>query len=234
MAFDLELIRNIVNAETQDDAKFITEIEKDRIIDKALEEVNIDIPLEVVKDISGDGTQDYTLPTEFEDQYSTISTVEHPADENTPRFKEKNDDWFVYKNPTKPAGQQLRLRFKLTSPATGEVIRVTMTTSYTLTSATTTLTRKSSLAVQQKAISEIFRALAAHFSQTMNPTIDSDGVDYAGRSQNYLFLAERYLNDYKKTAGLIAAATKAAQSLVDIDIIFAHREDMLWHPARTR
>lgn len=234
MAFDLKTIRKKVRARTQDDAKFISLNEIEQIIQSSLDEVSLDVPLELVKDIAGDGTQDYQLPTEFEDQYSDIVFVEHPADENPPVFREKDDDWFFYKNPTKPEGEQLRLRFKASSPSATEVIRVTFTTPYNLTSSLTNLTRRSSLALEYKTLNQIFRALAAHFSQSSNPTIDADAVDYAGRSQNYLFLAERSLNTYKKIAGLIATQVKPAQSLKDIDIIFSHGEDFLFHPARTR
>lgn len=234
MAFDLDTIREKVKARTQDDAEFISLEEIERIIQSSLDEISLDVPLEVVKDISGDGTQDYQLPSEFEDQYSDIVTVEFPADQNPPVFREKDDDWFFYKNPTKPAGQQLRLRFKASTPSTSDIIRVVITTPYTLTAALTTLTRRSSLALEYKTLNEIMRALAAHFSQTSNPTIDADAVDYAGRSQNYLFLAERYLTAYKKIAGLIAQQVKPSQSIKDIDIVFSHGEDFLFHPARTR
>lgn len=234
MAFDLETIRKKVKARTQDDAEFISVDEVEQIIQSSLDEVSLDVPLELVKDIAGDGTQNYKLPTEFEDHYSRMLTVEYPAGQTPPIFREKDDDWFVYKDPTQSVGEELRLRFKGSTPSSTEIIRTVFTTPYTLTSAATTLTRRSSLALEYKTLNQIYRALAAHFAQTSNPTIDADAVDYAGRSQNYLFLAERSLNTYKKIAGLMASQVKPSQSLKDIDIIFSHGEDFLFHPARTR
>ena len=80
----------------------------------------------------------------------------------------------------------------------------------------------------------LFRTLAAKFSQTNDPTIAADAVDYGGRSQNYLFLAERWEGEYKKAIGADEEGVRAAFALSDTDIVFSHGEDMLFHPKRSR
>lgn len=234
MAFDLVTTRKRLNAILQDDAKFLTVAEKDDVINLALEQVNHDRPRNLVFDITGDGTQDYALPSDFQKAFSTVSSVEHPAGETPPVFRIRDDDWFIYEDPSKAAGLQLRLRFKATTPNSTEIIRTTITTPYTLTEAVTTIdTQTVFLAIIYKSAVMAFRALAAKFAQSADPSIDADSVDYGGRSQNYLFLAERYETNYKGVIGL-GEDTKAAFSLQDVDIVFDHGEDFLMHPSRSR
>lgn len=234
MAFDLITTRQRLEAILQDDAKFLTATEKDDVIELALEQVNHDRPRNLVFDITGDGTQDYALPSDFQKAFSIISSVEHPAGETPPVFRIRDDDWFIYEDPSKGAGLQLRLRFKATTPTATETIRVTITTPYALTVSVTTIDSQSIfLAVIYKSAVLAFRGLAAKFAQSADPSIDADAVDYGGRSQNFLFLAERYETNYKGVIGL-GEDTKAAFSLQEVDIVFDHGEDFLMHPARSR
>ena len=233
MAFTRANVEAAVSAIVQDDASFISAGELDIYVDTALEQVNKDRPNRLPTDISGDGTQDYALTSAFEKGFSDIVTVETPAGESPPRFRPRDDDWFIYEDPTKAAGSQLRLRFNESTPQTGETIRVVIRTPYVLTDLVTTLDPISFLAVKYKASELYFKALGARFAQTTDSTIAADAVDYGGRSQNYLFLAERFRNNYNSVIGL-NEEVKAAQAMGELDIRFAHGEDMLFHPTRLR
>jgi hypothetical protein len=234
MPLDLITARQRLNTILQDDATFLTAAEIDDAITMAVEQVNHDRPRRLVFDIAGDGTQDYKLPSDFQKAFSVPESVEHPAGENPPVFRIRDDDWFIYEDPSQVAGEQLRLRFKGTTPTATETIRVTITTPYALTVSTSTFDSQTIfLALIYKSAVLAFRAIAAKFAQSADPTIDADSVDYGGRSQNYLFLAERYETNYKGVIGL-GEDTKAAFSLQEVDLVFDHGEDFLMHPARSR
>ena len=128
----------------------------------------------------------------------------------------------------------LRLRFKETTPTATEVIRVIMTVPHDLDATPSTVeSERTFLGIVYKAAVFVFRGLAARFAQTVNPTIDANTVDFAGRSQNFLFLAERWEQNYRGIIGR-ADQVKPAQSLQDVDIVFSNGEDMLFHPRRSR
>ncbi len=234
MAFTLDDVRTSMLGLMQDDARFLTADEITQHIIRSVRQVNHDFPLHVVKDITGDNTQDYQLPSEFVKGFSDILTVEHPAGENPPVFRERTDNWFIYEDPTQAVGETLRLRFKETTPTATEVIRVVLTSPHDITATPSTVEdERTFLGIVYKGCVFAFRALAARFSQTSNPTIDANTVDYAGRSQNFLFLAERWEGNYKAIIGL-GQSTKAAQALGELDIVFPSGEDFLFHPMKKR
>lgn len=234
MAFTKQNVRDAATALVQDDASYISSGELDIFINSALQRLNVDRPLVKVKDISGDGTQDYALPAEYVKGFSDIDTVEVPAGETPPRYVDRDDDWFVYEDPTKGAGLQNRLRFRETTPATGESVRVVILSPHVVPdSGDSTLDETAFLALQYMTVCLYFRSLGARFGQTTDSTIAADAVDYGGRTQNFLFLAERYQTSYNGVLGL-NAKLKPAQALREADVVFGHGEDMIFHPARRR
>lgn len=325
MPFNTQDIFDEVFRLAHDDAQLIETKDMFSFIDNAVRQLNHDSPLRIAVDIAGDGTTDYALPVIFQKGFSRVRTVEMPAGENPPVFTRKDDDWFIYEDPTKASGSKQRLRFKLStpgilstllssldvdtitfqsgntieyafngspdlstvsvgdalvvatatnssnngtfivlavddsadtvdvlnldredntddeatdSPAVGtlqdvELIRVLVTTPHTVTSTSNTLSQDDFMAVIYKTLVFIFRSLAARFAQTTESTIGADAVDYGGRTQNYLFLAERYETQYKQMTGL-GGKIKFAQAFAETDIVFSHGEDFLYHPKRRR
>jgi len=227
-------IRDQVKALVQDDASFITPGETDIFINAAIRQLNHDMPYDIVKDIAGSGVQDYALPSEFEKGFSDISSVETPTGNNPPSFSDRDDDWFIYEDPTKPAGQQMRLRFKESAPSTGQTTRVIITASHVITLTSSTLNQDGFNAVCFLAAALTLSSLAARFNQSTDPTIAADTVDYGSRSQNYLYLAGEYRKQYKALTGKEAGEVTAGQALGEMDIIFSHGEDFLMHSARSR
>lgn len=122
MSFNFPDIRNDVNALLRDDALLVTLVEKDRAINGAIRQLNHDKPLTLVKDIPGDNTQDYALPSEFTKGFSDLEEVETPAGQNPPVFRNRDDDWRLYEDPTKPVGEQQRLRFLSLTPSATNIL----------------------------------------------------------------------------------------------------------------
>ena len=124
------------------------------------------------------------------------------------------------------------------SPSVGtlkdvQLIRVIITTPHTVTDISNTLSQDDFMAIIYKTLVFLFRSLAARFAQTTESTIGADAVDYGGRTQNYLFMSERYETQYKQIVG-IGGKIAFAQAFAETDIVFSHGEDLLFHPKRSR
>ncbi len=230
MPFTVKNLRDEVEALVQDDANFSVFKEVDTYGVIGLRMPNLDRPRKVVKDITGDGTSTYDIETiGFVKQYSNMETVEFPAEQTPPVFRRRDDIWFIYEDPSKPSGEQLRLRFFTLEPQTTEKIRVTFTIPFVIGD----LADTGFNALVFKTASLLLAALGSKFAQTTDPTIDADSVDYAGRSNNFIFLSEKYEKDYKRMAGL-SGTTKAAQAIGESDMIYPTGDDFFWHPRNTR
>lgn len=232
MVRDLETVKKSIDAIVkQEGADFVTPDEITLHIDNALIQVNQDRPFINVFDITGDGTADYGLPADFEKGFSNILQVEYPAGEQRPIVRREGDDYLEYEDPTlSPA---LRLRFPTLVPAATQTIRLTYSTSYILSTTVTNLDQIGYLSVMYKTLNFIFSAFGSRFTQSNDPTIQADAVNYGAMGQNFIFLATEYEKKYRQTIGL-SKDVVAAGSFGEVDIVFSHGEDFLMHPKRTR
>jgi hypothetical protein len=234
--FTLAEARIAMKAELQDDANFIKPPELDTHIKRAIRQVNLDKPLKLVSDIPGNGTKDLELPAEFLRAFSVIETVEFMSSgvASIPHhYLLPQEDWFVYEDPSLPAAEQMRLQFILSHPRAVDVLRVCHTGTYTVTEDASNLDPYGFEAIIAGGLKFAYTALAAKFSQSTDPTIAADAVNYAGRVQSFLFLRERADKEYKDRTGT-NKGIKAAQYLTEIDIVWSTGEDFVWHPRIVR
>jgi len=234
MAFTKINLREEVKAQLQDDAVFIVDTEIDKVIGLALRHLNRDSPFTKIFDITGDTTQSYDIETPgFVKGFSNVSIVEFPADETPPVFPRKKDEWIVYEDPSETSGERIRLRFINRTPDATQSIRVTMEIPHTIDESTSTLDDNAFAALVYKTIVLALRALSNRFIQTTDSSLAADSVDYAGRPNLYLFVAERFETSYKEMAGL-TDDVKAAQAIGEADIRYPSGEDYYWHPVKLR
>lgn len=233
--FTLAEARIAMLAELQDDASFLSPDEIDTHLYRAARQVNLDRPLRIVDDIAGDGTQDLVLPPEFVKSFSYIESVELITDpaSKTPLYLVADDDWFQYEDPSQISTEQLRLRFRLTTPQVGETVRIIFRGMYTLLEDSSNFGPAAFEALIAGGLKLAYTALAAKYSQSQDPTIAADAVDYGGRVQSFLFLRDRAEKEYNRRTGL-GEPQKAAQYMTEVDIIWAHGEDFTWHPRLLR
>jgi hypothetical protein len=233
MAYNLPDIRTAVASELKDVAGFLTASDINSIVITAIRQTSHDIPYNYPFDINADGSQDYDLSTNFFKGFSLIRTVEYPIAQIPPKYIREDDDWFVYEDPTKTAGHQMRLRFKQIQPSVPNVIRVTIDNPHTVTETTSTLDQNSFLAVQYKTLQLCCAALANFFNQSTAATIQADTVDYTTKSQNYIYLANEWRKKYDYITG-VADGIPAGQGTVNLHTTFSHGEDLIWHPRTAR
>lgn len=232
MATTLKDIRDHINAELQDDARFLTPDEKELYIVAAINQVDNDRPLRKVADITGDGSQDYGLPADFEKGFSIIQSVESPAGEIPPNFLREDDSWFEYEDPTKSPA--LRLKFFNLQPTSSDIIRINYTAPYTVTTDASDLDRISFLSVVYKALEFALAALGQKFTQSSESTLLADSVNYAARGQNFIFQATEWGKKYKQVVGIGQDNIAPAQAFKEKDITYLHGEDMIFHQKRFR
>lgn len=228
--FTLAEARIAMMAELQDDASFLSPDEIDTHLLRAARQVNLDRPLRIVDDIPGDDTQDLSLPAEFVKGFSYIDEVElvtNPASK-VPIYLVPDEDWFPYEDPTQ-VGNEMRLRFRLTTPRTGDSVRIAFRGMYTLLEDSSNFSPAAFEALIAGGLKLAYTALAAKYSQSQDPTIAADAVDYGGRVQSFLFLRDRAEKEYNRRTGL-GEPQKAAQYLTEVDVVWAHGEDFVWHP----
>ena len=232
MARDLATVKDSINAALkQGSADFVTPGEITLHLTNALIQVNQDRPFEIVFDITGDGTQNYGLPSDFEKGFSIMESVEYPEGQVRPVMRREGDDWFEYEDPS--LSPELRLRFLTLTPSATETIRIRYTTSYILTTSTTNLDQIAYLALIYKTMVFILNALGSRFTQSTDATILADSVNYGANGQNFLFLGAEYQKQYRQIVGISRNIT-AAGAFAEADIVFSHGEDLIWHPVRTR
>jgi len=122
MTFTLSDATTRVALYVKDIAPFLTAGDDQLAIEAATQQLNKDKPLNIVSDIPGDGSQDYRLPVAFIKGMSDVKTVESPAGQTPVRMRPRNDDWFLYEDPTFAEGQKQRLRFNQSSPSFSNVV----------------------------------------------------------------------------------------------------------------
>ena len=235
MAFTLDDVRADVDMELQDDKPFFTAAEVDKAIQLALKRVNRDKPLLDVVEASGDGTQDYAVPSDYVKGFSQIKAIEFPSGEIPPLFIDQDDSWQEYEDPT--ATPKSRILFLDRTPTATEKFRTTFSRPHSLTNDSSTSTvedQDTFQAIVYKALSNIFRAKGSKFLESNEPVIGSDTVDFGAKGQSFLFLAGEWNAEYKSVVGLVAGETKADDAFAEKDFECGFGEAALFHPRNQR
>jgi len=150
------------------------------------------LPKTAVKDLSGADSHDLALPSEWVNEFSTIKGVEYPIGEVPPVMID-NDNWALYQTPS---GQSLRLLKE--EPATGESVRVT----FTVMRAESDVRTGDEDAVASLAAANCCDLLANIYTQTGDPTISADSVDYRSKGDEYSRRAKALRQRYYDHMGI--------------------------------
>lgn len=204
-----------------DDASWVSSSQIDSHIAAAVRIYSLHRPLEKVDEFAGDGGYDYELPSDWVQEFSRISQVEYPYDEQDPTIIPK-EEWTIF---LKLVGstQTRVLRFLDTKPAAAYYVRVT----YTLPHAVTTVYQNDVEAVSHLATSLCLRAIASKMLQTSSPTIGADAVSYAAKSSAASTRAKEFYSSYITALGLDSEI--AAGGIKEIDTGFVWDEEYLTH-----
>ena len=234
-AVTIEDVRSKVNFNLQDDSQILRPEEKDLAIKHAVRVYSKDRPLEKIKeDATADSEKfDFDLPYDWEEDFSAIiSRIEYPVSDDiqVPQYVDDND-WVIFK---KAAGSVLR--FLASIPSSSYTIRYLYSISHSVTDTDCTLYENDFDAVCELATGFCYRALAAKYAQTQEPTVEADVIDYAHKADEYLRLATDAFTNYAKHMGKGEEAEEKppAMAVQDLDIQFPWSSDYLTHPKRQR
>lgn len=159
-------------------------------------------PLLVVADLDSIGTRDLELPPGWVTDFSTISSIEYPLEQEPESFLSA-DEYKIYRTPT-----GLKLRLWDAPPAAAASVRVTYTA--VRTEADVPATDLDAIACFAAAI--CLRTLAALYGQSSDPTMSVDVVSYQSKTDTYRRLADAQEAKYFADLGIDPKAGPQAAS----------------------
>lgn len=166
-----------------------------RVLEQARLTYSRDRPLELIADISGTGSYDYTLTgsvASWVNRASFIRLVEYPAGQQEPEYIDEGDEWTVYRSDSNTE----KLRFLEASPAASETIRITYTTPHTLGEASTTIEAEELEAFALLVAYYATVAKAAEYLRRNRSNVATDSTDWSAKYDDLLKHAETLKKQY--------------------------------------
>jgi hypothetical protein len=224
----------------QDTAEKLQPDDKERLLSQAVVIFSKDKPNTKVHEITGDGSAyDFAMPSDWVDGVSyIIGDIEYPADDyQDPVYLEKVD-WMFFRKLVLTVTTTY-LRFRSFIPALNKKARFEYALPHTVDETTNTISNADIEAVITLTAALCFWALAAKFTQTTDPSIEADVIDYQRKSDMYSQLAKEKISIYNSLMGLGEeskgnAPASAGVAVKDLDIAFSWSEEMLTHSSRNR
>ena len=172
-----------------------------------------------VKDYAGDGsTYEFTLPSDWDPQFSRVISVEYPQGYQDPEYLE-SDQWLIYDTPS---GQVLRLK---TTPASGETARVSYSRMHKISSQQNTVPEKDKRALLYLAASLIARNFEMKYSSHTEPMLEADVINYRTKQVQYRDVADHFETLYKAHFGMkLRDIAPAAGGWGPVDFPFTERQ----------
>ena len=192
---DINTITANVTAIVRDAGGKISSNDYARIIQAALTRYSNDRPDALVVDVRGNGSHDYALPSGCNEGFSEVLSIEFPIGQVPPVFLNDaiDDAWTIYQSPT---GKLLRLLY--VEPTAAEQFRVAISIPRT----DETILDMDVDAFCNLAASFCLEELATFYTNTSDPTIMADSVNYRSKGQEFATRAKRLLQLYKEHLGI--------------------------------
>ena len=213
-----------VIALVKDDAGILTDPnDYESHVKTALARYSIDRPGSAVVDIVGDSGHDYDLPAGWVQGFSKVECIEYPVG-NVPADYLDAGHFLIYREPT---GDKLRLLS--VTPTAAESFRVTYTVARTATSVLDNDVEPFKWLVAALCCEQ----LANSYTQTSDPSIKADSVDYNSKGREYASRATRLKKQYLNHLGLKdGPALKPASAILDTNTAYPDGRPRLTHRRR--
>lgn len=220
MSKQSDIKNRVIGIVRDDSGKLIDPDDFDRIINAAINKYSKYRPALKVADVAGNGTHDYALPTGWIDEFSAIRNIEYPLGD-VPESLLNGDDYAIYQSPT-----DKKIRLIRYSPAATESFRVT----FTIPRTDATIPDNDVDALCNLAAAFCLEELANLFTQTSDPNIAADVVNYRTKSFEFTARAKRLMQLCKEHMGLKDEdITPPASAVTDLDIKYPGGGDRLTH-----
>jgi hypothetical protein len=176
-------------------------------VQRALTRYSQDRPLEVVSDVTSDGTQQLDLPTDddavFDPLASLLRSIEWPVGQIPPEYVDDND-FRLYRTP-----DGYKIMLTADSPNAADNLRVIWTAQHATDGSTVPDCDFNALVDLSAALAA--EQLATIYAQTSDPTMSADVVNYRSKSQEYQGLAKMLRKRYYNHLGVDESATGDAE-----------------------
>jgi len=197
--------------------------------DKAIETHSKLEPFIQVVDFTGDGsTYEWVLASDFLET-SVIKSVEYPQGRQIPTLL-LPEEFMVYKDLS---GGSIVKKFRLKKivPSSGEIVRVTYTTMYTINNTSSNLPTERDQAVVDLGASILASMLSSEYARTQSSTLEADVVNNLAKIDHYVNLSRHYLYRYKEAMGMKPDdIVPVAQGIQDFDVsVFQDKYSYLTH-----
>ncbi len=206
----LSALRAAIKTLVRDRDEVIGETQYNEAINQALLFYSHARPYRKSVVVTGDGsTYQWTLPSDYYADFSSIVQVRFPADETDERELELLTVQEGYEVVMTDTGTY-KLRLLSDTPTSAEKLRYFYTTLHTVTESSSTLP---GLPAEQTIIfaaaAQCCEQIAAHYSQRIDPMLAGDSLNLTVLVNDYKSLAERY----RLASGIKAVMENATRSM---------------------
>ncbi|MBA7704472.1 hypothetical protein ES703_113282 [subsurface metagenome] len=222
---DLTTFNARVDELVKDGATDLASGEVDNAILAAVKRYSRHKPQSLVHEFQGNGGYDYDLPSGWIKNFSRITQVEYPYAQQRPNVIPQ-EEWTLFLKLV-DSTQTLVLRFLAISPVAGEYVRITYTTPHQVDDSSSTVFDNDFDAVCSLATAYCCGALSRKYSQTSDPTIAADVVNYAAKASSYASRAKELFQAYLDQLGL--TEVPASVGTKEFDTGFVWGEEYLSH-----
>lgn len=222
---DLATFNARVGELVKDGAGDLASGEVDNAVLAAVKRYSRHKPQSPVHEFQGNGGYDYPLPDDWVQGFSRITQVEYPYDQQQPNIIPK-EEWTLFLKLVNST-QTLVLRFLAIQPAAEEYIRITYTIPHKVDDSSSTVFDNDFDAVCSLAAAYCCGALSRKYSQTSDPTIAADVVNYAAKASSYASRAKELFQSYLDQLG--STEVPASVGTKEFDTGFVWGEEYLSH-----
>ncbi|MBA7652873.1 hypothetical protein ES703_60712 [subsurface metagenome] len=218
----------ITNPDTTSEYEiYIDEI--DDYVQAALKRYSHHKPQSLAHEFQGDGGYDYSLPDDWIQGFSRITQVEYPYDQQRPNII-PHEEWTLFLKLMNST-QTFVLRFLAISPVAGEYVRITYTIPHVVDDSSSTVFDNDFDAVCCLAASYCCGALSRKYSQTSDPTIAADVVNYAAKASSYASRAKELFQAYLDQLGLTEVPASVGTKEFDTGFVWGaeYLSHKSWH-----
>ena len=219
-----------------DDDEF-PKLDRERLIETAIERYSHDAPQRITVDVSGDGGKYYAITglASWLDGFSQIVAIEYPAQavtaDSSPQWLDPEDWDDNYRD-----GSDVQYIFMPNhAPAATESFRVTYTTTYQKSSDAYSTPTGDFFAICNLAAHFACMAIATKYARSNDSLINADSVDHGGRSERFRSLARVYEKSYLEHMDMVGdngSKEHSTGAFVDWDTFPAGNRRYLFHGNR--
>lgn len=221
--------QTLVDSLVRDDTGKITPSDRDEAIQRAVERYSKDRPRTHVEEIVAADGHFQVLPPNWEADFSSLQSIEHPVGEYPPSYL----DIGSYGMYHAPGANVLQIAVRAGFSA-GDTVRIGFTIRHVVDASSDSTPSQDREAIACWAGAVLLDQLASLFSGDSDSTIQADVVDHGSRAGEFARRAKALRTRYYDELGIDPKRNVAHGVVVDLDWRDSRGRDRLTHPGRYR